>query len=383
MHAIASARTPLAVLLFLLLLLACGPGQAQGAREQNLALAARVWGLAKYHHPRLVACEVDWDQALLDRLASIQAAGDDAGTRSAAISGLLDIAGPIPALAPNAQTPAWILAAPLDTALRERLAWLATQRPIRQCRVAATPGTGQASFGADVAHNAPTPLPSQPLRLLAAFRVWSAVEYFFPYKAEIGRDWGEILAEHIGAVADATTQRDYVLALRGLTAATADSHAYLSTATAVVPERGPPPFLVRNIEGQPVVTQRRAAASAVGLGDTLIAVDGEALDARMSRLEPWTHGSNPAWRAKRALELAASGTAANGRYRFRRHDGSEYELAFPRGWEQAFDSALPDQPTWQRRSSSDLNCAVRENYFDSIKAASCARARRLCRSPRR
>lgn len=350
MHSTASVRTPLAALLLVLSLVACGPGHAQGAREQTLALTARVWGLAKYHHPRLVACEVDWDQALLDRLASIQASSGNIGTRSAALSGLLDAAGPTPMLAPNAQTPAWILAAPIDAGLRERLAWLAAQRPVRQCRVAVTPGTGQASFGTDTAHNTPTPLPSQPLRLLAAFRVWSAIEYFFPYKAEIGRDWGDILAEHIGAIADATTPRDYVLALRGLTAATVDSHAYLSPGAAVVPERGPPPFLVRSIEGLFVVTQRRIAASAVGLGDTLIAVDDEALDARMLRLEPWTHGSNQAWRAKRTLELAASGTAANGRYRFRRHDGSEYELSFSRSWDQAFDSALTDQPTWQRRT---------------------------------
>lgn len=334
----------------LLCVTASGPIQAQTTREQTLALAARVWGLTKYHHPRLVACEVDWDQALLDRLATIQVSGGDVGARSAALAGLLDAAGPTATLTPDGQTPAWILAAPIDTTLRERLAWLAAQRPVRQCRVAATPGTGQASFDADTAHNAPTPLPSQPLRLLAAFRFWSTVEYFFPYKAEIGRDWGDILAEHIGAVADATTQRAYVLALRGLTAATEDSHAYLSPGAAVIPERGPPPFLVRSIEGQFVVAQRRIAANAVGLGDTLIAVDDEPLDARMQRLAPWTHGSNPAWRAKRTLELAVSGTAANGRYRFRRHDGSEYELAFGRSWDNAFDSALTNQPTWQRRT---------------------------------
>src|SRR5688500_16880647 len=88
-----------------------------------LTFAARVWGLAKYHHPGVTACTtLDWDQFLLDRVAALEAA-PDANARNAILVAMLDAAGTTGRIAPTAQTPRWIATGEMPTELRERLAW--------------------------------------------------------------------------------------------------------------------------------------------------------------------------------------------------------------------------------------------------------------------
>ncbi len=46
----------------------------------NLALLGRIWGFLKYHHPRVAAGKLDWDQELFRALpAVLEAADRDAG----------------------------------------------------------------------------------------------------------------------------------------------------------------------------------------------------------------------------------------------------------------------------------------------------------------
>ena len=42
-----------------------------GQQDENLYKLGKVWGYVKYHHPAVVAGEVDWDQALFDALPPV------------------------------------------------------------------------------------------------------------------------------------------------------------------------------------------------------------------------------------------------------------------------------------------------------------------------
>jgi hypothetical protein len=62
-------------------------------------------------------------------------------------------------------------------------------------------------------------------RLLALFRYWNMIQYYFPYKNLIEKDWKDVLGEFIPILAVASNEIDYKIALVKLIGEIHDSHA--------------------------------------------------------------------------------------------------------------------------------------------------------------
>lgn len=143
---------------------------------------------------------------------------------------------------------------------------------------------------------ADAPLPDWGRRLLAAFRIWAAFEYFFAYRSLMERDWDRVLVETIPKLEQAASARDYVLALAEMAAHSGDSH--------VTMEGGPvreafgeaqPPIRTRMIGGRPVVTAvlDPQLAPSLSRGDVILSVDGEDAARRLKRLSRYFAASTP------------------------------------------------------------------------------------------
>ncbi len=74
-----------------------------------------------------------------------------------------------------------------------------------------------------------TPYPDRAHRLLALFRLYNVIEYFFPYKDLMDRPWGETLAEFIPRMRDARDATDYALTVAELATRIQDSHVTLAS----------------------------------------------------------------------------------------------------------------------------------------------------------
>ena len=61
-------------------------------------------------------------------------------------------------------------------------------------------------------------------RLLGLFRLWNAMEYFFPYLDIIDGDWSALLHEHIPAMLEGTDRLSYELTLMSLASGLSDAH---------------------------------------------------------------------------------------------------------------------------------------------------------------
>lgn len=166
---------------------------------------------------------------------------------------------------------------------------------------------------------AETPYPSAELRLLAAFRVWAVFNYFFPYKDLMREDWDATLREFIPRMEGAKDATEYHLAVAEMTARTHDTH--VGARSQVLNEHfgvAPPPFVVRMIEGAPVVTrlldEAAARAAGVSVGDVVVSVDGERVGDRRARLAKYVSASTPQaldyLLAARLLRGAEGSTAA-------------------------------------------------------------------------
>jgi C-terminal processing protease CtpA/Prc len=141
-----------------------------------------------------------------------------------------------------------------------------------------------------------TTYPDREHRLLALFRLYGAIEYFFPYKDLMDRPWKEMLAALIPRFAEARDATDYALAVAEAAVRIQDSHVTLASPVLdAYFGTHRPDVRVDLVEGQTVITEVAAELAPTGLavGDVVVSVDGEGAGARRERLARYLPASTP------------------------------------------------------------------------------------------
>jgi C-terminal processing protease CtpA/Prc len=142
-----------------------------------------------------------------------------------------------------------------------------------------------------------TALPDADHRLLALFRLWSVMRYFFPYLDLMDRPWADALVEFLPRFEAADTALAYQTAVMEMAARLQDTHVGVGNATAVEEDLGlfAPPFLVSQVEGQAVVRHVHdvSAAGGIQVGDAILSVDGVDIAERRKTLERLFAASTP------------------------------------------------------------------------------------------
>lgn len=174
--------------------------------------------------------------------------------------------------------------------------------------------------------------PDLPHRLLAAFRIWSTIQYFYPYRALIG-DWDAVLREFIPRFEDAETEQAYVQAVLEMTARVEDGHTSRAGhpgLQAIVPD-GIVPFLVDRIEGQPVIIEKDLPAAPVSPGEVVVSIDGEPFEAKIRGLWKFITAATEPARMARVMNAALRGPVGSvARLGLRGSDGRVRTVDVPR-----------------------------------------------------
>lgn len=140
--------------------------------------------------------------------------------------------------------------------------------------------------------------PAVEYRLLAAFRIWTVINYFFPYKDLMGEAWDDVLKQFIPRFEAAGNAQEYALTVAEMVTHVHDSHAF-AVGPAMMDYLGsvPPPLEARMIEGVPVVTrlfdEAAAKESGIEVGDVILKVDGEDAQTRIKRYSRYIAASTP------------------------------------------------------------------------------------------
>ena len=140
--------------------------------------------------------------------------------------------------------------------------------------------------------------PREELRLLAAFRLWAAVHYFFAYRDLMEENWDAVLLRSLPEFLAARDALEYAQAVARMVACLGDTHAEVgSRALSAWFGSAAPPLRTRMIEGRPVVTQlldeQAARDAGIARGDTVLEVDGEEAGRRVARLARYFSASTP------------------------------------------------------------------------------------------
>ncbi len=274
--------------------------QLTNIQVQNLALLGKVWGFLKYHHPLIAAGKRHWDYDLFRIMPAILAAPDLAAADAALakwIAGLGEIE-ECRTCATLKETDiqlrseiAWIGSAALGPDLSRLLRAAYRNRPAdgSQFYVSQTPVKNPA-FGHELPY-ANLRLPDPGFQLLALYRFWNIIEYWYPYRNLIGEDWDGVLEEFIPKIALAQTPGEYQLALMALIARVHDTHANLWSSLDVRPPVGAChiPVAVRFVEGQAVAT---SPAPGLDRGDIVERLDGTPIPELIRQWEPYYAASN-------------------------------------------------------------------------------------------
>ncbi|MEO1368375.1 MAG: S41 family peptidase, partial [Acidobacteriota bacterium] len=278
---------------------------ATAFQVETLALTARIWGFLKYHHPRIAGGELHWDFELFRVLPGLLAA-PDAAKRSHLFAAWLDDLGepaPCDPCVSDAEDPhfgirlGWLDALPPE--LRSSLRTVYERRFQGADRFFVAPAqVGNPDFGVELNYPDLGEIDAG-YRLLAVFRLWNIIEYFFPYRDVIDEDWGDVLVDTIPRILAADTKDAYQLEMLRLIARIDDGHSQLWSANALRPPVGECrlPAVVRFIEGLPAVVQLAdgvdADAAALRVGDAILALDGAAVGDLVESWTPFYPASNP------------------------------------------------------------------------------------------
>lgn len=339
------------------------------AQLEHLAMLGRVWGLVKYYHPAVARGDYNWDAELLRVLPKVLGSSSSQARNELLRTWVADL-GPVPPCAscrePGGDTirlkpdVAWLRdEKQLGSALSQQLDYLRLNRNQGPHYYVRAAPSGNVVFRHEQAYARPV-TPDAGLRLLALFRYWNMIAYFFPYRYAIGEDWQQVLPEFIPKVIAARTDEQYRLVMLALIARLHDSHASIFDNDKVLAAyRGSyyAPVQVRFVEKQAVITgyYQPALGLATGLqkGDVVLQVDDVPVAELVKARQPFTPASNePAQLRNIAFDLLR-GSTKQVKLLVRR-DGRDFPVVVPRvapgsGLNLALNFGTPDPkaPAWR------------------------------------
>lgn len=275
----------------------------------NLELLGKIWGYAKYHHPEIAKGKYNWDYELFRVLPGYLQA-KNIQDRDKILSNWLEKYGtlkPCNECKPTENEAvlrpdhSWIEDSNMSGELKSTLKGVYTNRNQGEnYYIALHPGVGNPDFTNENAYsNASYPDPG--FRLLALFRYWNMIEYFFPNKHLSDKNWKDVLREYIPKFISAENELEYELVATQLIGEINDTHANLwggGNKIAELKGNNYAPFRAEFVENKYVVTDyynpEFADESKLKIGDIITHINGKSIESIVDSLKAYFPASNRA-----------------------------------------------------------------------------------------
>jgi len=322
-----------------------------GTQNEKLAALCQVWGFLKYAHPTVAEGSIDWDKALIDAIPDVLASSDKTSFDHALrrLLGKADWTFAIEDSAPShsradphfgAPVVFWQESDLFALDIRKLLdRGMRAKRTEPSYYAATTIATGGIRFKNERMHTA-DPLPNEAMRLLALFRFWNSVQYLFPYKALIDKDWPATLKDYLPKFRQSADALAYHLLFLELTARLNDGHA-AADSEILRDHFGDKslPFTLKQIAGQTVIDKITPGETRFKRGDILLEIDGRKIQALRKKFYKYASGSNDS-AIERSVNIYLSlGHSHRVRLKIRRADQTltwETERITTRQWAETF-----------------------------------------------
>jgi carboxyl-terminal processing protease len=290
------------VCLLLFWIITCNSEAQTNRQIRQLATLGKVWGFLKYYHPAALKGKPDWDKELL-RMIPL---AEQAKTRKAFDSLLGAWYRSLPA--------ARLSNTPVNREV-DSLVSIFTEKDIAQFRISEwlkaelvrlyqyhLPDTSRyitRSYGKhyydhiihmEDQHEKPY-YPDRPMRLLALFRYWNTIAYFYPHRARIPA-WDNVLTGYISQFLQTKDAVQYRYTIRKLIHELPDSHSFIQEPGSLYYFY---PFRIDYIKGKYLIGECDDSIAKkwdYRAGDEIIAINGKTCREREKELLKTTTGTN-------------------------------------------------------------------------------------------
>ena len=273
-----------------------------------LSLLGKIWGFLKYHHPSIAQGKYDWDFELFKIIPLILDTKTNKVRDEVLLNWIENFGEILPCLECSNEPIddikvkpdfRWINTNTLSQALIDKLQFIHRNHNLKNYHYIAKNIIGNPAFINESPYYGMI-LPDAGFRLLALFRFWNMIEYFFPYKYAINEDWNSIMDKFIPKMISAKDTLTYRLTLSELLASIHDTHAKINFADIYWTQQFEGfyrvPAQVIFIDNQAVIAgfygKESAQQTQLNLGDILLEVDGKSVDSIVKEQLKITHGSN-------------------------------------------------------------------------------------------
>lgn len=272
---------------------------------KNLELLGRVWGFLKYHHPKIAKGDYNWDYELFRFLPTYLQAKNN-NERNTLLINWIDTLGELDKCSKCQPTSQDAFLKPdmrwinnQDEKLKNKLLYVYDNRSQgNQYYVEMVPKIGNPNFTNENDFSG-MPYPDDGFRLLALYRYWNMINYFFPYKHLMEKDWNKTLEEYITLFINAKNELEYEMAAIQIIGDVKDSHANIWGGGDKIAEwKGQyyPPVHLRFIEDKLVVTDyyNYDMNDKVGLeiGDVITKINDEPVEQLVKEKSKYYPASN-------------------------------------------------------------------------------------------
>lgn len=281
------------------------------SKEEKKPLIAlgQLWGFLKYHHPAVAQGNYDWDMELKNLIPAIMNAKEESEWK-AILGSWVENMPPVPPTDNKKIPSADVCARPdygilfdtdyLEPRTIEKIKQILNNAQITENHYIELDRGGIPTFKNEQAYDE-SPYPDCSHRLLALYRYWNIINYFYPYRELFDRKWSEVLDYMLSDFVYAKDEVEYTLACLKLVSLIDDSHAFFSSRkySGIMFEWAgvfKVPFETKFIEGQLVVTSytktNEELKEKIKIGDIITKVDGDSIAYLLNRLLPYIPASN-------------------------------------------------------------------------------------------
>ena len=276
----------------------------------DLFFISKIWGFLKYYHPKIAQGDYNWDYELF-RIIKKCGTTKTKTSRNLILTDWVNSLGTIPEIKENESINNtsktvikpnlnWINSNELGKALTVKLLHIYQNRNRKNnYYYSLRPGAKNVEFlNENEYHN--ISIPDQGFQLLALFKYWNAIEYFFPYKNIMDNNWDNILKDYIPIFLKIKTRLDYEIALTKLICQINDSHAIITYGNQNLERKKGkyyPPFKLQFIEDKLVVTENylvNKKISTLDVGAVITKINNIPIKVLVDSLNPYYPSSNKA-----------------------------------------------------------------------------------------
>jgi hypothetical protein len=200
----------------------------------DLELLGKVWGFLKYHHPEVAKGNYNWDYELF-RVLPEYLKTKNTKIRDKVLMDWIGKYGKIkphsPKLKGNADAYikpnlSWVDNSDMSKDLKKKLHEIYTNRNQGKHYYIKMERASNPNFQNENPYTEMT-YPDTGFRLLALYRYWNMIEYFFPYKYQTDKDWNYVQKEYIPIFLSVENRLEYELASIQCIGEVCDTHAGL------------------------------------------------------------------------------------------------------------------------------------------------------------